>query len=257
MNHAIYPSLEGKHVFITGGATGIGAAMVEGFFLQKAKVTFIDIDKSNAEKLVESLKQKTVAQSFVPQFYFCDLLDLKATYSVIQKSIRKTGGISVLINNVANDKRHSIEETTEESWRNCLAINLDPVFFCTQAVKETMEEMGGGSIINFSSINALLGPENMPGYVTAKSAIIGLTKSLAKELGVNNIRVNCILPGWVVTEKQLKLWLTPEAEKNWMEQVSLKKRIRPEDVANLALFLAAEESSMITGQKFIIDGGRV
>jgi NAD(P)-dependent dehydrogenase (short-subunit alcohol dehydrogenase family) len=152
--------------------------------------------------------------------------------------------------------RHTPQEVTPKSWRQNMAINLDASFFAAQAAAEVMLPNNYGSIINFSSINALLGPPNMPGYVAAKAGIIGLTKSLANDYGNNNVRVNAILPGWVATERQLQTWLTPEEEALWMQQVALKSRLMPSQIANLALFLAADESRMITGQSFTIDGGR-
>jgi len=257
LEFASYPSLEDRHVFITGGATGIGAALVKAFFEQGCQVSFIDVDSESAIKLIEILASDKALGKYIPKFILCDVTDIDALKSSVKLASERDGLITVLINNVANDSRHSIEETSPQSWQSCMAVNLDPVFFASQSVCKDMIATGGGSIINFSSINAILGPANMPGYVAAKSAIVGLTKSFARELGEKNIRVNSILPGWVVTEKQLDKWLTPEAEAKWMEQVSLQKRIQPEDVASLALFLAAEDSSMITGQEFIIDGGLV
>ena len=254
---ASYPSLKNKHVFITGGATGIGAALVTAFVEQGCKVSFVDFDSESAINLVGSHSEIKSPERHIPKFFHCDVTDIKALQAAVKQASNQFGTVSVLINNVANDMRHSVEETTPEFWRECLSVNLDPVFFASQSASSDMVKEGGGAIINFSSINAILGPSNMPGYVAAKSAIVGLTKSLASELGENNIRVNAILPGWVVTDRQLEKWLTPEAEAKWMEQVSIKKRIQPDDVARLALFLAADDSSMITGQDFVIDGGRV
>ena len=152
--------------------------------------------------------------------------------------------------------RHAPADVTAQSWRDCMAINLDAAFFAAQAAAGLMTQRNSGSIINFSSINALLGPSNMPGYVTAKAGIIGLTKALARDYGPNGVRVNAILPGWVATERQLQTWLTPDEESRWMEQVALQERLLPEDVANLAVFLAATDSKMITGQSFTVDAGR-
>ena len=190
-----------------------------------------------------------------PQFAHFDLTDTLALQRAITDADNRSS-LSVLINNAANDMRHSPDETSPEQWRECMAINLDAAFFAAQACAPLMAGHGGGSIINFSSINALLGPSNMPGYVTAKAGLIGMTKALAKDYGERLVRVNAILPGWVVTERQLQTWLTPEEESSWMEQVALPKRLLPENVARLALFLAASDSGMITGQSFTIDGGR-
>jgi NAD(P)-dependent dehydrogenase (short-subunit alcohol dehydrogenase family) len=162
----------------------------------------------------------------------------------------------VLVNNVANDTRHAAAETDAQAWRAHLAVNLDPAFLAARAVQPGMKAAGGGVILNLSSINALLGPAGMPAYVAAKGAVNALTKALAREWGPDNIRVNAISPGWVVTERQLALWLTPEAEAAWMEQVALKARIQPSDIADLALFLASDQARRITGQNHVIDGGR-
>ena len=250
---AIYPSLAGESVFITGGATGIGASMVEAFATQGARVSFVDLDAAAGEALVADLAGRV---QHPPVFRRVDVTDVSALQAAIQATAAEIAPPGVLINNVANDTRHSPLTLDEQGWRTCLAVNLDATFFATQAVVPGMQSRGGGSIINFSSINALLGPPNMPGYVAAKAGLIGLTKSLARDFGGAGIRVNAILPGWVVTQRQLDTWLTPEAEAEWMTQVALQKRLLPRDVANLALFLAARDSDMITGQSFTVDGGR-
>lgn len=248
-----YPSLEGRCVFITGGATGIGAAMVEAFSIQGAKVAFVDLNADSADSLCASLKDRTGIR---PWFQQVDVTDAEALQVAIRAAVGELGPLQALINNAANDNRHSPAEVTAQSWRDCMAINLDAAFFAAQAGAELMAQQSGGSIINLSSINALLGPSNMPGYVTAKAGVVGMTKALARDYGESAIRVNAILPGWVVTERQLKTWLTLEAEADWMKQVALKERLQPSEVANLALFLAADDSRMITGQSFTIDGGR-
>lgn len=245
---ARYPSLQGQGVFITGGATGIGAALVRAFNEQGARVTFADINAQAGSALEAEL-------GGAAQFVLFDLTDALALQRAITDADNRSS-LSVLINNAANDMRHSPDETSPEQWRECMAINLDAAFFAARACAPLMAGHGGGSIINFSSINALLGPSNMPGYVTAKAGLIGMTKALAKDYGERLVRVNAILPGWVVTERQLQTWLTPEEESSWMEQVALPKRLLPENVARLALFLAASDSDMITGQSFTIDGGR-
>lgn len=279
-----YSSLAEKHVFITGGASGIGAALVTAFAQQGAKVSFVDLDHDEAKNLIQKLsksiqvsaqsdanEQSSNTQSsntqssrelpnngikYIPIFSKCDVTQIETLQHLIKATQIQQGNIDILINNVANDQRFSSEKITPQQWRESLAINLDPTFFASQAVQPMMSEQGGGVIINFSSINAHLGPNDMPSYITAKAGILGMTKSLASDFGQYNIRVNSILPGWVVTEKQLKKWLTPEAEKEWMNQVCLNKRIQPEDVAKLALFLASDDASMITSQEFVIDGGR-
>jgi NAD(P)-dependent dehydrogenase (short-subunit alcohol dehydrogenase family) len=203
--------------------------------------------------LSASLKDLTGSS---PWFQAVDVTDTQALQASIKAAVEELGPLQALINNAANDNRHSPAEVTTESWRDCMAINLDAAFFAAQTAAELMTRQSGGSIINFSSINALLGPSNMPGYVTAKAGVVGMTKALARDYGGSAIRVNAILPGWVVTERQLSSWLTPEAEADWMQQVALKERLQPSEVANLALFLAADDSRMITGQSFTIDAGR-
>ena len=250
---ANYPSLKGRCVLITGGATGIGAAMVEAFALQGAVVAFVDLDGDSADALCSKVKDQTGTSLWFQQI---DVTDVSALQNSIRQAVKELGPLQALINNAANDNRHSPSDVTADSWRDCMAINLDAAFFAAQVGAELMAKESGGSIINFSSINALLGPANMPGYVTAKAGLVGMTKALARDYGDSEVRVNAILPGWVVTERQLDTWLTPEAEADWMKQVALKKRLQPSEVANLALFLAADDSRMITGQSFTIDGGR-
>ena len=244
MTSATYPSLRERTVFITGGATGIGAELVCAFAAQGARVHFVDIDDAAGREL---------AASTGARFECVDVTHV----AQLKAAILDAGQVNVLINNVANDARHDPLTLTEQSWRQSLAVNLDPAFFAAQTVIPMMQAAGGGSIINFSSINALIGPEQMAGYVTAKAGLLGMTKALARQFGVDQIRVNELLPGWVVTERQLTQWLTPEAEQAWSELVAIKQRILPSHVASLALFLAADDSAMITGQQFIIDAGRV
>lgn len=253
--YASYPSLNGRRIFITGGATGIGGSMTEEFCRQGARVGFIDIDEDGAQALRVRVNEENYT---VPWFRRVDVADIPDLKSSIRAYIDEYGGIDVLINNVANDSRQAALDVTEEDWRRCMSVNLDSAFFSSQVAIERMRQDGGGSIINFSSINALnIQPERMPGYISAKAGLLGLTRSLAREYGLDGIRVNAILPGWVVTERQLDKWLVPEAEEEWMKLVALKKRILPEDVARLALFLASDDSAMITNQFMTIDGGRV
>jgi NAD(P)-dependent dehydrogenase (short-subunit alcohol dehydrogenase family) len=182
--------------------------------------------------------------------------DAAALQGAIRDAGQALGPVTVLINNVANDTRQTTAEMTLETWRKDLAVNLDPVFIASTAVYPMMKTAGGGAIVNVSSINALLGPERLAGYVAAKGGINALSKTLAREWGVDRIRVNALSPGWVVTPRQLELWLTPEAEAEWMKLVALKERILPEDIARTALFLASDDSRMITGQNIVVDGGR-
>ena len=228
--------------------------MVREFAEQGASVGLIDIDVAAADALAADLKANGL---HAPWFRRLDARDIGALKQAVRDFADGHGGVSVLVNNVADDRRHSPLEVTEQGWRNALAINLDAAFFASQAAVPIMRRAGRGSIVNFSSINALTGPAHMPAYVSAKSALLGLTKSLARNYGPDGIRVNAILPGWVATQRQLATWLTEEMEREWMKDVALKRRIEPQDVARLALFLSSEDSSMITGQFFVIDGGRV
>lgn len=244
---AIYPDLSNRSVFITGGATGIGAAFAESFIGQGARVAFVDVNESAGEELASRLGA---------WFQRCDVTDTAALLTAIREAAAHFGGLDVLVNNAANDQRHRAEDLDEAAWRSNLALNLDAAMQASRAAYEIMRRRQSGVILNISSINALLAPAGMAAYVASKAALLGLTKALAREWGAANIRVNAISPGWVVTDRQLKLWLTPEAEEQWMKQVALQRRILPCDVANLALFLASDAAAVITGQNFVIDGGR-
>lgn len=250
--YATYPSLSGKRVFVTGGATGIGAALVAAFCEQQADVGFVDIDQNSAIKLADEITARTGQRPWFEPVDVCQVTDLQDS---IKRFCVERGGLDVLINNVSNDTRHDTLEVSPESWRACLAVNLDAAFFASQEGLRCMQQTGGGSVINLSSITALIGTVGMPGYTTSKAALLGLTKSLARQFGRDGIRVNAILPGWVVTERQLEHWLTPDVEEKWLDSTALNARIYPAEVARLALFLAADDSHMITNQHFIIDGG--
>lgn len=246
--YAAYPSLAGKHVHITGGGSGIGAVLVREFAAQGAKVSTLSRHEEELRKTAEK----------APGLWWRagDVTDVEAFTATLADAAEALGSVDVLVNNVANDTRHKAIETDVEAWRKGLAVNLDPTFIAARAVYPGMKAKGGGVIVNISSINALLGPAEMVTYVAAKGAINAMTKTLAREWGPDGIRVNVLSPGWIITERQLELWLTPEAEAEWMEQVALKTRIMPEDVARLCMFLSADDSAMITGQNFVIDGGR-
>jgi len=246
---ATYPSLTDKVVFITGGASGIGKTFVTEFHAQGAKVAFVDLKQSDGDALMGELGANA-------WFKVCDVTDAKALEGAIGEAAKALGAVTVLINNVANDTRQVTAEMTAETWRKDLAVNLDPVFIAARAVYPMMKQAGGGVIVNVSSINALLGPEKLAGYVAAKGAINSLSKTLAHEWGPDRIRVNALSPGWVITPRQLELWLTPEAEAEWMKLTGLKDRIMPEDIARAALFLASDDSRMMTGQNIVVDGGR-
>ncbi len=249
MAGATYPDLTGAGVFITGGATGIGAAMVRAFVAQGARVAFNDIDHAAGQALATECGPAC-------HFLAANAADPTALQASIREGEHLTGGLSVLVNNVANDQREDAATITPDSWHAGLAVNLDPVIFAAQAALPAMAARKAGSVINFSSLNAYLGPADLPTYTAAKAAILGLTKSLARRYGPDRVRVNAIVPGWVVTEKQRRLWLTPEAEADWKAQCALKDDLLPGHVADLALFLASDAARMITGQAHVIDAGR-
>ncbi|MGD8177267.1 SDR family NAD(P)-dependent oxidoreductase [Marinimicrobium sp. ARAG 43.8] len=249
-----YASLAERSVFITGGATGIGACLVEAFVAQGSHVAFVDINREAGDALVARLAGQSQGRI---EFRECDVTRIPELRAAIRELSGTCGDFTVLVNNVANDQRYDPRYLSEQAWYNSLAINLHPAFFAAQTVQPMMARQGGGVILNFSSINALSGPSKLPSYNTAKAALLGLTKSLARDFGTDKIRVNAIVPGWVITERQLNKWLTPEAEAWWMDQVCLKERLLPEDVAKLTLYLASDDARMITGQKFVVDGGRL
>ena len=249
---ARYPSLEDRAVLVTGGATGIGATLVEAFAVQGARVGFIDIDVAPAQVLVDRLRADA---RHAPVFVEADLTDVDALHRAIAQLREQTGPIVVLLNNAANDKRHSIEGTTSASWDAGVAVNLKHQFFAAQQVVPDMKAAGGGSIVNFGSISWKLKQGGMPVYTTSKAAVQGLTRSLARDLGPFNIRVNTLLPGWVMTDKQIRLWVDDRAREDIARGQCINRPLQPEDIARMALFLAADDSAMCTAQDFIVDGG--
>jgi D-xylose 1-dehydrogenase len=251
---ATYPSLRNRVVVVTGGASGIGAAMVEAFAANGARVAFLDIQEEAGEELVTRLSAGAPSR---PLFVSCDLTDVGALGSAVAKIIETLGPVEVLVNNAGNDTRHTIDEVTPEFWDRTIAQNLKHQFFMAQAVIPGMKAARRGSIINMSSIAWVIPSTNVPVYVTAKAGIVGMTRTLAHELGRDNIRVNAILPGAIVTERQRRLWLKPEYEAEVLSRQALKRLILPEEVARLALFLAADDSAAITNQSCVIDGGWV
>jgi len=251
---ATYPSLRGRAVLITGGATGIGEAFVSQFARQGARVAFLDIQDEPAHRLCQQL---TADGCLAPVYVHCDLTDVGALQTAVRQVLTELGGVDVLVNNAANDARHALDEVTPEYWDRCMEQNLRHHFFCIQAVLPAMKEAGRGSIINMSSIAWMIPTTGLPVYITAKAGIVGLTRTLAHDLGPNNIRVNTVLPGAIVTEKQKRLVYTPEYKANILANQSLKRDILPDDVARLVLFLASEDASAITGQSYVIDGGWV
>lgn len=251
---AIFPSLKGRNVFITGGGSGIGESLVEHFCRQGAQVCFADIAEAASQALVTRLKDQGLV---APHFIRCDLRDIEALRLAVAEACERHGPIRVLVNNAGNDDRHKTENVTVEYWDNRMQVNLRHQFFATQAVRPHMRDAGGGSIINLGSITWLVGDPDCPAYVTAKAAVGGLTRALARELGPEKIRVNCVLPGWVMTDRQIKLWLDEAGERQIDERQCLKDRLYPSDIARMVLFLAADDSRMCTSQNYIVDGGWV
>jgi len=250
---ASYPSLEDRVVFVTGGGSGIGASIVEHLCAQRARVAFVDIDREASEALVASVEARGhSAPVFLP-----DLRDIGALRTAIAEARLRLGPIRVLINNAAHDERHEIERVTPEYWDERFHVNLRHQFFAAQAVLPDMAAAGGGSIINFGSTSWMVGQGGMPAYLSAKAAVTGLTRALARDFGPMNIRVNAIVPGWIMTERQVRLWLTPEGEQELLRRQCLKRKLRPEDVARVVLFFAADDSSACTSQSYIVDGGWV
>lgn len=249
---ARYPNLKQQVVFITGGGSGIGAALTRAFHLQGATVAFVDIDDTASQALVEALEAET---GRTPHYRHCDIRDVADLQAAIAEVGRELGAIHTLINNAANDDRHSWEEVDVAYWDERMAINLRPMFFAAQAAAHQMIEAGGGSIINFGSISVKMAIGDLSAYMTAKAAAHGLTRSLARDLGEHKIRVNTLVPGSIMTERQLAKWIGPDEEASIQAHQCLKMRLIPEHVTPLALFLASQESLAISGQEIAVDGG--
>ena len=254
MTGAIYPSLRDRVVLITGGASGIGAAEVEAFAAQGARVAFLDIADGPARALVARLGAAGHPEPF---FQHCDLTDIAALRAAIAEAGRRLGPITVLVNNAANDQRHRWEDMTPAYWDERLAVNLRHQFFAIQAVAPMMQAAGGGSIVNFGSVSWHASQGGMPAYTTAKAGVEGLTRGMARDLAPDDIRVNCVIPGWIMTERQINLWLTPDGEANLLRNQCLKRKLEPADVARMVLWLAADDSRMVTSGLFPVDGGRI
>jgi D-xylose 1-dehydrogenase len=252
---ATYPSLSGKTILITGGATGIGEGFVEHFFAQGAKVAFFDIDTNAGEALADRLGAALPPGKTRPMFLSIDLTDIDALKKGIEDVRSAFGPIAVLVNNAANDKRHTIAEVTPEFYDQAIAVNIRHQFFAAQQVAEDMKQLGGGSIINLGSISWMLKNSNLPVYMTAKAGVQGMTRGLAKDLGPFNIRVNTLVPGWVMTEKQKRLWLDDAGRQAIKQGQCIDAELLPAHLARAALFLASDDSSMITAQDIIVDGG--
>ena len=247
-----YLDLKNKRVFISGGGSGIGASIVEHFCEQNSEVYFIDIDIKASNKLIRSIKKKKLK---VPNFIECNILDIKKLQNIIKDIIAKKGPIHCLINSAANDDRHTTDQVDEKYWDNRMNINLKHYFFAAQSVVKGMKKIKSGSIVNLSSVSWMLGEGDKVVYETAKSAVVGLTRSFAQEFGKYNIRTNSVMPGSIATERQIKHWLTPKYKKQILDKQALKRQLKPEDVARLVLFLSSDQSSGCTKQSFVVDGG--
>jgi D-xylose 1-dehydrogenase len=250
MHNTTYGSLNGRAVLVTGGATGIGECVARSFHAQGARFAILDYDGEAGRRLAEELGERV-------RFEHCDVRDIQALQAAVRRASEAIGPIGVLVNNAARDDRHTVDQATPEYWRERFATNIDHQFFAAQAVLPDMKKLAGGSIINMGSTSYLVSDDAFVAYKTAKSAVVGLTKALARELGVHGIRVNCILPGWIMTQRQIDLWLTPDGEKELLRRQCLKRRLVPQDIANFALFLGADDSSAMSSQSYIVDGGWV
>ena len=251
MSTAIYPSLVDKRVLITGGGSGIGAAMVNAFARQGAKVCFLDIADEDSKALIESLHNT----KHRPTYFKCDLTDIKALQATLHQLEQSHGAVQILINNAANDDRHLPATITPTYWEERMAVNLRHHFFCAQAVSPSMRSAGQGVILNMGSISWHLALPELSLYMTAKAAIEGMTRGLARDLGSAGIRVNCIVPGAIRTLRQMKLWQSPDSEAKIVEAQCLQQRIEPEHVAAMALFLASDDAARCSGREYYVDAG--
>jgi NAD(P)-dependent dehydrogenase (short-subunit alcohol dehydrogenase family) len=251
MSHNVYPSLRGKRVVVTGGGSGIGAAITEVFARQGSRVAFIDIADGDSREL----ERKLTDTELPPRYYRCDLTNIEALRETFTRIRSDIGPVDVLVNNAANDDRHSLQETTEQYWDNRIAVNLRHLFFCTQAVSEDMKAANAGVIINLGSVSWHLALPDLAIYQTAKAGIEGMTRALARDLGPFGIRVSCVVPGGVRTPRQMKLWHTPDEEARMLGMQCLKARIEPSDVAAMVAFLSSDDARMCTGHEYFVDAG--
>jgi len=248
---ATYSDLEGKVVLVTGGGSGIGEAIVRSFAEQGCKVAFIDIAREASERLVRNLTDRGLEV----RFEHAELTDIEALRAAVGRIRDAFGPIQVLVNNAAHDERHPTPEVTPEYWDDRFAVNLKHQFFAAQAVLPDMQAANQGVIINFGSFSWMIGQGGMAAYTAAKSGVLGLTRSLARDYGPFNIRVNAIAPGWIMTQRQIDKWLTPEAEQEMMRRQCLKRKLLPDDIAKFTVFLASDEASACTNQQYVVDGG--
>lgn len=252
--YASYPSLVDRTAFVTGGADGIGAGIVAELAAQGARVGFADLQADQAAELIERCSAAGVRHA--PRFYEVDLVDIAALQAVMTRAIDELGGITVLVNNAASDDRHTWQEMTPEYWDGRIAVNLRHYFFAIQAVAPQMLQAQHGSIINIGSSSYMMQEDFFPGYAIAKSGVEGITRTLARTFGVDGVRVNTVLPGWVATERQLTKWWSPEGEEGTLRDQAIKRRIYPKEFAQMVLFLAADDGAACTAQQFLVDGGR-
>src|SRR3954465_7838073 len=250
---AVYSDLAGKVVLVTGGASGIGAAIVRRFAQQKSHVVFFDIKVDEGQSLARELS----SQGLGARFMRVDLTDIAALRAGVTEARNMHGAINILVNNAAHDERHSTEEMTPEYWDNRIAVNLKHQFFAAQAVLPDMKAANAGAIVNFGSVSWIAGQGGMAAYTASKSGVIGLTRSLARDYGPYNIRVNAIAPGWIMAERQLEKWMTPAGEIELQQRQCLKRRLVPDEVAKFTVFLASDEASACTAQHYVVDGGWV
>ena len=250
--NAIYPSLKDRPVFITGGGSGIGASLVEHFCAQGSKVAFVDIAEAPSTALAGRISALGHPR---PLYLHCDLRDIAALQAAIRQASQAHGPIRALVNNAGNDDRHHFAAVTPAYWDDRIAVNLRHQFFAAQAVHDQMQSAGGGSIINFGSISWMNAEGGYAAYTSCKAAVAGLTRSLARDFGPANIRVNTLVPGWVMTERQVALWLDAAGERQLQENQCLKKKLYPPDIARMVLFLAADDSRMCSSQDFVVDAG--
>ncbi len=252
--YAAYPSLVDRTVLVTGGADGIGAGIVEQFVRQGSKVGFADINAVRGAETVE--RCATLDPRHVPRFYEVDLVDIEATQAAVRQAQADLGGLTVLVNNAASDDRHTWQEMTPEYWDDRLNTNLRHYFFTIQAAAPGMIEAQNGSIINIGSSSYMMQEDFFPGYAIAKSGVEGITRTLARTFGPDNVRVNTVLPGWVATERQLTKWWSEDGEAGTLRDQAIKRRIYPDEFAQMVLFLAADDGAACTAQQFLVDGGR-
>jgi D-xylose 1-dehydrogenase len=252
--YASYPSLVDRTVLVTGGADGIGAGMVEQFVRQGSKVAFVDISATKAAELIERCAANQPRHT--PRFYEVDLTDIEALQSAVAQASDDLGTITVLVNNAASDDRHTWQEMTPEYWDDRLNVNLRHFFFAIQAVAPGMIAQRNGSIVNIGSSSYMMQEDFFPGYAIAKSGVEGITRTMARTFGPDNVRVNTVLPGWVATERQLTKWWSPEGEAGTLNDQAIKRRIYPAEFAQMVLFLAADDGAACTAQQFLVDGGR-